>query len=438
MHQDRGQCRKSSIAELEAKFRKLTIAKHRPTTSHGHPRRQRTISCQVPSVIHGLPSPPESDGEGPLQRRKNHDADVRKLLSNQPSSRVSSFASQLHSPPGSEFELDGLEPDPKNKENKPGPGTLRRRRPLLFAFPDGPADEGSLKPQTPVTATKTTEPVHAPSFPLQPVPNIITNNVFPTAAETEKKSQRRAVHAVSQRRDPTGTPDRFISSRSASQDATRRFNLNKRTNELSSNEKLLRNDSASPDPFESPTATRVGRRHVSTNRQSPSRSASRTAGGTNLLNPSGSSPSAAGRQFSNGAVWNLGGSSVTTPSGPVDSVPDGHGGYVGSGTNAPIYTSRFFERDPPQLNRGRLERRVAAALDIDTTTRVFNRSQSPERGRSRTRLSGGSSSRSRPPHARTRWQDGQWFKEGSSSRKQVDASFLMRNNLLISMLGFSI
>jgi hypothetical protein len=57
--------------------------------------------------------------------------------------------------------------------------------------------------------------------------------------------------------------------------------------------------------------------------------------------------------------------------GPVTGIPDGRGGFLSSGTNAPMYTSQFLEGDSPDQDLERHERRLAAALDIDQANKIL-------------------------------------------------------------------
>ena len=391
------------------------FSSQRPVSSH-HPRHHRTTSSQVLPVETGLPSPPASNlDESEVFESNNSGTNGRAWRSSR-HSRLSSFASSIRSSPGSES--DDAHRVLENDENIASLKVLRRRRPLLHAFRDGPADEISPPLHTSDTSTDTTESVNDCPFPLQPLPMIIATHFGVSDTDTGRKLKRRCISSGTQYQTPPSTPDRFISTRSVSQDTSNNFHVSKRTNELSSSERLLRQNLASPDPFDSPTRARVGRRRISGNQvRNPSRTTSRNISGTNLLNPPMNASDAQARQVSTGAVWNVGGSSATAPSGPISAVPNGRGGFTGSGTNAPMYTSRFFEKESPDLDRGRLEGRLAAALDIDQASRIFNHSQSPERGRSETTGATGSSSKPPHPQSRTTWENGQWIRHRSFSRK---------------------
>ena len=208
---------------------------------------------------------------------------------------------------------------------------------------------------------------------------------------------------------PPSSPDRFVRPRLPADAHRKSFSLNKPPEQLSSAERLLRHNSAAPDPFsprsrhqftESPRSPRDG---------SPTRSAHTSNADTALPIPGLRSGSVGlqTRRPSAGAVWNVGGTML----GPTTGVPNGRGGLLGSGTNAPMYTSTFFEKETQHQSLERFEGRVAAALDIDQSSRVFEIPQPPDRGRSRT-LSRTGRRCVQPPT--TIWQDGQWTNDDFS------------------------
>jgi hypothetical protein len=109
------------------------------------------------------------------------------------------------------------------------------------------------------------------------------------------------------------------------------------------------------------------------------------------------------RQISAGAVWNVGGSSAVSDT--VTAVSTGRGGMLGSGTNAPLYTSTFLDRADPEAELEAYEHRLALALDVDQTNRVLQHSPLPFAYRKEKH--GGSTS----PLKHT-WRDGAWIKDG--------------------------
>lgn len=66
-----------------------------------------------------------------------------------------------------------------------------------------------------------------------------------------------------------------------------------------------------------------------------------------------------------GTIWRVGGLA------PVSGVSDGRGGLIGSGTNAPLYTTSFTAKPKAQEDKERHENRLAEALELDRVGRVF-------------------------------------------------------------------
>lgn len=87
-------------------------------------------------------------------------------------------------------------------------------------------------------------------------------------------------------------------------------------------------------------------------------------------------------------------------------VSNGRGGLVGSGTNAPLYTTSFTVRSKTQENADRHEIRLAEALDLDRTSRVLDC-----REVARPTLSATISS---PEIGKTSWNGTQWVMGGPS------------------------
>lgn len=110
----------------------------------------------------------------------------------------------------------------------------------------------------------------------------------------------------------------------------------------------------------------------------------------------------AARQISAGAVWNIGGPSAVSDT--VAAVSTGNGGMLGSGTNAPLYTSTLLNRADPEAELEAYERRLALALEVDQTERVLHHSRLPS---SRP----GSRHQNTPPHKPHAWRDGAWAQD---------------------------
>jgi hypothetical protein len=121
------------------------------------------------------------------------------------------------------------------------------------------------------------------------------------------------------------------------------------------------------------------------------------------------------RQVSAGAVWNVGGSSAVSDT--VAAVSNGRGGMLGSGTNAPLYTSMFLSRSDPEAELEAYERRLALAFDVDQTDRILEHSTPPS-SLVGAILSNGAS----PPGSQTKhvWKDNTWVKDGITPRLSLN------------------
>ena len=369
---------------------------------HSHSRSETSVKGYYQAT---LPSPPDSDlerdplpeGQGTVRRRP-----AKRSLRHP----VVSDADEVEYLPGSEN--DGPRTPPKYSRSKTAP-----QPPLTPVTPRTPGAFTNAILKTPPTILG--DPVANAEddcpFPLQPIP-IIIGGLHRSMNDTEvRQAKRRCISAGGIPLTPPTTPDRFITNRNAGHDASSSFQVSKPADQLTSTEKLLRQKSATPDPFRSPSIARQGRPRISSiqlprNVSGPARVIS----GTNLLNATLNPLNTQNRQVSTGAVWNVGGSAATTPTGPMNGIPDGRGGLLGSGTNAPMYTSRFFESNTPDQDRGRLEGRLAAALDIDQANRVLIHSQSPNRGGGSSSVASSSPSRATPQAYRTEWKDGHWVR----------------------------
>ncbi|KAL9030629.1 MAG: hypothetical protein Q9196_001265 [Gyalolechia fulgens] len=257
-------------------------------------------------------------------------------------------------------------------------------------------------------------------YPVQPRP-LSQCRITPLPGKGRGGDSRRRIHSIATPQPtPSASPDRYISNRNALQDSARTFRLGKPPHLLSEVEKLLRQDSATPDPFVSgsPRWFRRGRSPISTSiSRSASRSESRSVSNPDVLTilPSALASSQV-RQASAGAVWNIGGGS-SYPTRPIQGVSNGRGGLLGSGTNAPLYTAKFLEKDAPEEGIDTYENRLAIALDIDRTRRTLDFT----RPQSRPRQVSGTKRKRTDFVERTQWKYGEWTREGDISpiRKAV-------------------
>ncbi|KAH5160805.1 hypothetical protein HBI26_041640 [Parastagonospora nodorum] len=86
-------------------------------------------------------------------------------------------------------------------------------------------------------------------------------------------------------------------------------------------------------------------------------------------------------------------------------VLSGTNGVLGSGTNAPLYTSTFLNRADPEAELAAYERRLALALDVDQTDRILQHSPLPT-------AMCKSMQNEMAKHAKPAWRDGAWIKDG--------------------------
>jgi hypothetical protein len=125
------------------------------------------------------------------------------------------------------------------------------------------------------------------------------------------------------------------------------------------------------------------------------------------ISPSRGSPMSAARQLSAGGVWNVGGPFAASDT--VAGVPDGRGGVLGSGTNAPLFTSSFFDRADPEAELEAYERRLALALEINQSDRVLQHLPIPEHMNCKHH-------RSSTPYPHHVWRDSAWTHDNIKSR----------------------
>ena len=276
-------------------------------------------------------------------------------------------------------------------------------QPYRAAFPSPPSSE-DFTPCVQASKAKQSFP-----FPFQPA-TLTPQKTKQEDSVTPSYAKRRSFNAAKTYYTPPASPDRYIPARHTKDDQIKSYHLGKSPEQLSSSEKLLRHHSASTDPFSARTAQRVA-----DNTRPQPRSLSRDLVSVRqrvvsdvLALPSGvigQEP----RRASAGAVWNIGGAVQALGAEPVVGIPNGRGGLFGSGTNAPMFTSKFFEKETLDQSRERFEGRIAAALEIDQTSRTLSISQSPESAMDTDR-SGIGPRRKRP--VQTIWRDGQWVSDG--------------------------
>ena len=281
--------------------------------------------------------------------------------------------------------------------------------PIQAAFPSPPASEDG----TPfVKASKARD---AFPFPLQPAP--VSFNPSPSRGRQYETPPPRPRDVSRELRylTPPLSPDRYIPNRRSPDSSAKSFRFSKPSDQLTPIERLIRHQSASLDPFTTWNVNRVGQDlppsyelHAGNPAPTPRRVA--TVAGSEIHGVRPGSIGIAHRRPSAGAVWNVGGSAAQ-PSGPITGISNGRGGLLGSGTNAPMFTSRFFEVESADQSQERLEGRLAAALDIDQTSRTLSISRSPEVEVTRSPSRPGT----RGPPSGTMWRDGRWQNDDTQS-----------------------
>ena len=280
--------------------------------------------------------------------------------------------------------------------------SLDKSKPTFTAFPS-PSTPKEVGPWP--SSTSGDSSGDAFPFPLNPI-SLKSGDSKETLPHCAGRSPKRKYISTSPAYvTPPTSPDRFIPARRSPESSSKSFHLSKPPYKLPSPERLNRQHSSSPDPFSLHNPRRDVRRVA-------------TEVGTRT-------PPQAGLQTRNvsaGAIWNVGGNATVDP-GPVTAVPNGRGGLFGSGTNAPMFSSRFLEPETEDQIVERFEGRLAAALDIDRTSRTLNISHSPQRGRSTNSSPSTFASQRSPMASRTVWQDGRWMNEGDKEPKALKAKY---------------
>ncbi|TVY83256.1 putative WD repeat-containing protein [Lachnellula suecica] len=255
-----------------------------------------------------------------------------------------------------------------------------------YGYYDGAAD---AKPQ-----------ISAATLPRIRVPSLFRRRPRPSLNTVDSSS--------SQKSGSLKYPDRFVPTRRPTLDSVvESFRVNKDPVTLSPEERLLRHKDATADAFSArrrvtSPSPRLNRAAPPLPRRNFSRIRSGGSGGASVLTFHREPPSANGeRQVSVGTVWTVGGLAPFSTG-----VPNGRGGFIGSGTNAPMYTTPFsIARSKAQEELENHERRLAEALDIDRSARVLDfrdPSISPLRSL------GNDNNRSIEAEGKTTWSGTEW------------------------------
>ena len=261
------------------------------------------------------------------------------------------------------------------------PPTIELTRVNVSGFPPSLASDryGWDKPTLKTQAKRATRSL---PFPLQPTRFASQKSETPIEVSKRSSRSRPSPHFT-----PPNSPDRFVPSRRSPDSSVKSFHLGRNTEELSDTERLLRENSASIDPFREPSQNHV---RIQNNSSEESHRSARLH-----------------HRNSRGVQSNEG--QLLPANGSAPGISDGQGGIFSSGTNAPLFSAKFFDTETVLYSDERFQNRVAAALDIDRTSRILRTSQSPEPRRD---IGSGSAEHHeyhyRSEGLRTRWKDGKW------------------------------
>jgi hypothetical protein len=366
----------------------------------------------IPEIFHATsePAPPNSDHDSPAKHHMN--VPPRRWRSS-----GSLTLARTHSPPMS----DADERPPKDPYLTPASGsntssiderspTSRRSSHRSFSDSLATASIATLPPKRLCSDTITGD-FERLILSLPNVTNISEESpspirlrpFTPRCTSSPLRSSQWATHGGTLQVSSRGqacTPDRYIACRRPPAIARESFELNKPAKRLQTNQSI------GGDPF-SRRLRRSGRLNDELHhlREAHSLMIGRTGAQRRNANLAyrRSTSTLGTRQISAGAVWYVGGPSAVSDT--VIGVSTGRGGMLGSGTNAPLYTSTFLNRADPEAELEAYEHRLALALDTDQTDRVLQHSLSSSRHQNERH--GGTI-----PHAKYTWRDGVWIKDG--------------------------
>ena len=240
-----------------------------------------------------------------------------------------------------------------------------------------------------------------------------------TPQDTTQAVRQRGIKLGSWRITPKASNDRFISNRASAFDLSHTYRTTKAIKELNKSEKLLRDSSATPDQFGRLILPRVREQShgSSRNRQRltrPNRARSRTIGTYNAIGLPVDRSALQNRHVSAGAVWNVGGSGPAVQAGPVRAISNGRGGFLSSGTNAPMYIADFLEEHTQDQEIETMQNRIAEALGIDQTERLISTVRTLGEVRSASTGSIGLQKKQSSEVTKTKWINGEWVRSCSS------------------------
>lgn len=271
---------------------------------------------------------------------------------------------------------------------------LTRATPAKNAFPLPPlSDAGVLSPLK----------GRLPASPLRPSQRV---SLTPSSSSTQSP------------KTPSHTPDRFMPARHSGS-IKDRFRFCKSPEVLSDQERITRSTHSGPDPFARHIRTNSTRVVARTRSQTHSAPATPTSfGAHSVLSVRRNSAGVAGRNFSIGAIWNVGGSH-SAGSEPT-SVSNSRGGFITGGNNAPLYSATFFAQSDPASEQDMHERRLALAFDFDTSSRLISNDRSSS-ARPISAMDGMKNER-----AKHVWKNNEWSRSASGIRRDSLSSRLTK------------
>lgn len=212
------------------------------------------------------------------------------------------------------------------------------------------------------------------------------------------------------------TPDRFIPVQDLRSTSRERYMLAQPPERLPGHERKQRRQNVDMDPFS--LRVRHGARQAQPTLQIPRPGRPMQT----PVTPTRVHPSRRGRSplraVSQGAVWAAGGPGGVSDG--VRSTSDGRGGRVASSTNAPLYSTAFFNHSKPSDEQEAYERRLALAFNVDPAVRVFAPTPSPSLPSSPTLSSASSTPSSPASPSKLRgsmlWLDSEWKRQGIATR----------------------
>ena len=218
---------------------------------------------------------------------------------------------------------------------------------------------------------------------------------------------------ANQRPRPSKTPDRFVFDRNPDVQSRERFMLSSPPQDLTVHDRWSRRQCHAHDAFGSSTKTgRGSRRSRSPVRHQTSRTPRLFM--SSRVNPLGLVAPDNPRDISQGAVWNVGGSSSVSPSDGVRSVSNGRGGHITSGTNAPMFRSDFANRVHDDSEFLHIHgQRLSTAMGLDPANRVLDQGSGLLTPVSSPEVNAAGS------FSPTVWRNNEWTKPGSPPRESL-------------------